>query len=233
MNRPHVLLSCAMSIDGYIDDASPNRLLISNDEDFNRVDQVRAESDAILVGANTIRLDNPRLLVRSADRVRDRVARGMAPHPTKVTATGSGDLDPSSNFFTAGDGLKLVYCSSPAQAKLREVVGDRATVVDAGDPVDFHVMLADLARRGVARLMVEGGTTMHTQFLTTGLADELHLAVGSFLVGDPQAPRFVGAGTFPCHPGRPMTLAEVRSMGDVVLLRYILNGHGAQSGPTG
>ncbi|GAB2698991.1 RibD family protein [Kitasatospora kifunensis] len=60
-DRPFVLLSVATSVDGYIDDTSPQRLLLSNAEDFDRVDQVRAESDAILIGGNTLRRDNPRL----------------------------------------------------------------------------------------------------------------------------------------------------------------------------
>ncbi|HEX4864738.1 MAG TPA: dihydrofolate reductase family protein, partial [Acidimicrobiales bacterium] len=76
--------------------------------------------------------------------------------------------------------------------------------------------------RGVCRLMVEGGTTIHTQFLTAGLADELHLAVGPFFVGDPDAPPFVASGTFPWNKGRRMVLAEARALGDVALLRYQL-----------
>ncbi len=63
--RPFVLLSCAVSIDGYIDDTTPQRLLLSNDADFERVDAERAACDAILVGSSTIRHDNPRLQVRS------------------------------------------------------------------------------------------------------------------------------------------------------------------------
>src|SRR5438552_176240 len=63
--RPYVVLSCAMSVDGYLDDATDRRLILSNEADLDRVDGVRADSDAILVGANTIRRDNPRLLVRS------------------------------------------------------------------------------------------------------------------------------------------------------------------------
>src|SRR5687768_7436010 len=83
--RPYILLSCGMSIDGYLDDASGERLLLSNDADFDRVDAVRAGCDAILVGATTIRQDNPRLLVRSADRRAARIARGAHPDPVKVT----------------------------------------------------------------------------------------------------------------------------------------------------
>lgn len=223
-DRPYVLLSCAMSIDGYIDDASPQRLLLSNDADFARVDAVRAGCDAILVGANTLRRDDPRLLVRSAERREQRVARSMEPSPIKVTLTNSGDLDPSCQFFTAGESFKIVYCSTPAIDKLRGRLADAATVIDAGDPLDLHRVLGDLVARGVRRLMVEGGGMTHTQFLTTGLADELQLVVAPFFVGDVRAPAFVNAGTFPWHSGNPMSLVEVRQIGDVVLLRYLLTG---------
>jgi 5-amino-6-(5-phosphoribosylamino)uracil reductase len=224
--RPYVLLSVAASVDGYIDDSSSRRLLLSNDADFDRVDEVRASADAILVGASTIRRDNPRLLVRSAARRDERVARGRPESPVKVTLTGSADLDPAASFFTAGTGSKLVYVSSPAVSKARERLADVATVADAGDPPSLAWILADLAARGVRRLMVEGGATIHNQFLTAGLADELHLVIAPFFVGDPAAPHFPGSGVFPHHAASRMELAEVRQIGDVVLLRYLL-GHPA------
>jgi 5-amino-6-(5-phosphoribosylamino)uracil reductase len=84
-------------------------------------------------------------------------------------------------------------------------------------------VVADLAARGVRRLMVEGGGSMHTQFLTAGLADELQLVVAPFFVGDSRAPRFVSDGDFPWGPGHRARLAEVRQIGDVVLLRYALS----------
>ncbi|AXH93062.1 RibD family protein [Micromonospora aurantiaca] len=221
--RPYVLLSCAMSIDGYIDDATTERLLLSNDDDLDRVDATRAGCDAIMVGAATVRRDDPRLLVRSERRRAERVARGLPPSPVKVTVTGSGDLDPRARFFTAGDGLKLVYCPSGVVDKAREQVGAVSTVVDAGDPATPEAVVADLAGRGVARLMVEGGGSVHRQFLTAGLADELHLVVAPFFVGDRRAPRFVGDGRFPWHPGRRARVVEVRQIGDVVLTRYALS----------
>ncbi|MEU7654252.1 dihydrofolate reductase family protein [Micromonospora taraxaci] len=221
--RPYVLLSCAASIDGYIDDASDQRLLLSNEDDLDRVDAVRASCDAILVGAGTVRHDDPRLLVRSADRRAERVATGLPESPAKVTLTAQGDLDPTARFFTAGESTRLVYCATGAVEKARERLGHLATVVDAGEPVDPGWMLSDLATRGVRRLMVEGGGTVHAQFLAAGLADELHLVVAPFFVGDGRAPRFVGEGRFPWHPGRRARLAEARQIGDVVLLRYALS----------
>jgi 5-amino-6-(5-phosphoribosylamino)uracil reductase len=209
-----------MSIDGYLDDASPDRLLLSNDADFDRVDDVRAGCDAILVGAGTIRQDDPRLLIRSAGRRAARVARGVPADPVKVTVTGTGGIDASARFFTTGESAKLVYCASGATEKLRDKLGENATVVDAGDPVDLQLVVDDLAGRGVRRLMVEGGGQMHTQFLTQGLADELQLVVAPLFVGDSRAPRFVYDGTFPWGPRNRARLAEVRQIGDVVLLRY-------------
>jgi 5-amino-6-(5-phosphoribosylamino)uracil reductase len=114
VERPYVLLSCGISIDGYLDNATGKRLLLSNDADFDRVDAVRAECDAILVGASTVRRDNPRLLVRSQARRDERVARGLQPSPVKVTVTGGGELDPSAQFFATGDIDKIVYCASAA-----------------------------------------------------------------------------------------------------------------------
>jgi 5-amino-6-(5-phosphoribosylamino)uracil reductase len=227
-SRPYITLSCAASIDGYIDDTTGARLLLSNDADFDRVDEARADCDAILVGATTIRRDNPRLLVRSQDRQAARVARGLAPSPIKVTVTARGDLDPAAQFFATGDSEKIVYAPENELARIREEIGNVATVVSAGNSadstqVDLHRLLNDLDTRRVGILMVEGGGRMHTQFLAAGLADELHLVIGPFFVGDSRAPRFVLDGNFPWHRDHRAILAEVTKIGDCVLLRYGLS----------
>jgi 5-amino-6-(5-phosphoribosylamino)uracil reductase len=208
-SRPYTLLSCAVSIDGYLDDTSGQRLLLSNGADFDRVDEVRAGCDAILVGANTVRRDDPRLVIRDPARRAARIARGLPADPAKVTVTTSGDLDPRSRFFTVGDAEKLVYAPAPP-AHLGEV----ATLVAADD---LRTVLADLAARGVGRLMVEGGATILAALLAENLADELHLAVAPRFVGDPGAPRFNG------FPGRTPFLAGVTDLDGVVVLRYLLS----------
>jgi 5-amino-6-(5-phosphoribosylamino)uracil reductase len=222
-DRPYTLLSCGMSIDGYLDGATEKRLLLSNDADLDRVDAVRAGCDAILVGAATVRNDNPRLLVRAQARKNERVARGLGPSPIKVTVTARAQLDPCANFFATGDTEKLVYCESATVTEARDRLGAVATVVDGGQPVEMQRLTEDLYARGVQRLMVEGGGIVHTQFLTADLADELHLVVAPFFVGDSRARRFVDAGRFPWNPDRRATLAGVRQIGDVVLLRYALS----------
>jgi 5-amino-6-(5-phosphoribosylamino)uracil reductase len=220
--RPYTLLSCCVSIDGYIGSAA-SRLLLSNDADFDRVDAVRASCDAILVGAETVRIDNPRLLVRSEDRREQRAARGLPETPIKVTVTRRAELDARADFFNAGDTEKIVYCATPRVADARNRLGLVATVVDAGDNVEMRTLSTDLGARGVDRLMVEGGGTVHTQFLTDDIVDELQLTVAPVFVGDSDAPRFVRDGIFPWNPARRAELVDVQKLGDVVLLRYALS----------
>jgi 5-amino-6-(5-phosphoribosylamino)uracil reductase len=222
-DRPYTLLSCGMSLDAYLDGPGQDRVLFSNDADFDRVDAVRAGCDAILVGAATIRKDDPRLLVRDPSRRSRRVARGQCSSPVKVTLTEHADLDTGARFFTAGDSDRLVYCPTRTVEDARARLGRVATVVDGGDRVDVRTVSEDLYTRGVRRLMVEGGGSVHTQFLTGDLADELHLVVAPFFVGDPRARRFVGDGRFPWNPDRRATLVDVHRIGDVVLLRYALS----------
>lgn len=223
VDRPYTLLSCAISIDGYLDDAADQRLLLSNSADFDRVDALRATCDAILVGATTVRKDDPHLLVRAPARRRERAARGRPSSPTKVTISRSAQLEPSANFFRTGDVDKLVYCASAALATARDRLGALATVIDGGPDVDMRWLSSDLHVRGVRRLMVEGGRTIYTQFLTAGLADELQLVIAPLFVGDSRARRFVGDGNFPWNAGRRARLAETRAIDDVVLLRYALS----------
>jgi 5-amino-6-(5-phosphoribosylamino)uracil reductase len=141
----------------------------------------------------------------------------------KVTVTRRAELDPRANFFNVGSSEKLVYCASPRSADTRDRLGPAATVVDGGERIEMRALSADLAARGVDRLMVEGGGTVHTQFLTDDIVDELQLTVAPVFVGDSDAPRFVRDGTFPWNCARRAELVDVQKLGDVVLLRYALS----------
>jgi 5-amino-6-(5-phosphoribosylamino)uracil reductase len=243
--RPYVELSCAISADGCLDAPGPDRLILSGPADADRVDGERAIADAILVGAGTIRRDDPRLLVRSAARCAARVALGQPAQPLGVTVTASGDLDPGARFFAAAQGAeRLVYCPAALAAALARRLGGSALVAGAGEPrladgsavvvglaepVLLADVLTDLARRGVGRLMVEGGAVLGREFLAGGLVDELDLVVAPFFVGGPAAPRFAGPAAYPHSPDRPMIVAGVNRLDDVVLLRYLLG----KAGPPG
>ncbi|MFC7897906.1 dihydrofolate reductase family protein [Streptomyces sp. NPDC057381] len=217
MPLPHVLLSAAVSLDGCLDDTGPERLLLSSPADFDRVDEVRASVDAILVGAGTIRADNPRLLVNSAERRAARVAAGRAEYPLKVTVSATGELDPEARFWHTGG--EKVLLTTDEGARRAHALGVAADVVPLGAVLDWRTALEYLHdRRGVERLMVEGGGTVHTQLLRQELADELQLVLAPLLVGDPDAPRLFGPGGY--QSGR-LRLVEARRIEDVVLTRYL------------
>ncbi|MEU1425720.1 dihydrofolate reductase family protein [Nocardia sp. NPDC005746] len=218
--RPRVLLSVAVSIDGCIDDASPDRLLLSNAADFDRVDALRADSDAILIGAETLRRDNPRLLVNSSDRRLQRVAAGKPDYPVRVIVSARGELDPELRFWHSG-GERLVYTTDSGAARLGDRLAGLAEVISLGATIDFAALLDDLGKRGVESLMVEGGGSIHTAFLSSGLVDEIWMAVAPLVVGDPAAPRFLGPAAFPGGPQHRMRLADVARIGDIALLHYL------------
>lgn len=222
MPRPYVLLSAAVSIDGHLDTRpGEDRLLLSNKQDFERVDSVRASVDAILVGAGTLRADNPRLLVNSAERRASRAAAGEPEYPLKVTITGTGDLDPGWKFWHHGGDKLVLAVGHEATARARANLGDLATVQSVPEEAVWPTALDILGDEyAVKRLMVEGGGTVHTQLLEAALADELQLVIAPLLVGQFDAVRMLGPASYPGGPAARLRLLETRQIGDVVLLRY-------------
>ncbi|SDC59133.1 5-amino-6-(5-phosphoribosylamino)uracil reductase [Streptomyces sp. LaPpAH-199] len=222
MPRPYVLLSAAVSIDGHLDTRPGEaRLMLSNKEDFDRVDSVRASVDAILLGAATLRADNPRLLVNSEDRRASRIAAGQPEYPLKVTITGTGDLDPNWKFWHHGGDKLVLAVGDTAAAKAHSNLGDLATVQSIPAKGTWPAVLDVLGDvYAVKRLMVEGGGTIHTQLLEAGIADELQLVIAPLLVGQPDAVRMLGSANYPGGPTSRLRLLEARQIGDVVLLRY-------------
>ena len=167
-----VTLSAAVTADGYMDDDSPRRLIISTPGDWEEVYRLRAAHDAILAGAETLRRDDPSLLVRDQAARARRVQAGLKPDIAKVTLTRSGGLSPRLRFFTAGDADRYVF--SP-----EEITGlqNIATVISTSEAITAKYIVTELEKRGIERLMVEGGAEVLRMFLDEGMADTLRLAV--------------------------------------------------------
>lgn len=175
-----VTLSFATTADGFLDDASAQRLVISTPEDWMAVGRLRAQCDAILVGAETLRRDNPALLLRDESVRAQRRANGLRPDMTKVTLTASGHLDPSLRFFTEGDAVRYVFSPRDIPA-----LHDVATVIAADGPLTARYIVTELEKRGVGHLLVEGGAHVLRMFLDEGMADEVRMAVNPALtLGD-------------------------------------------------
>jgi len=235
--RPHVLVNMAVTADGKIDTVARSGARISGPADTARVDRLRAEADAVLVGGRTLLGEDPRLTVRDPVLVEGRVAAGRPAQPAKVAAVsridppgGQATLPADSRFLGEGDGRIIVHTTTRSGPDALEWLAGRGVEVTTHDGrrVDLVAMLHELAARGVARLLVEGGGTLVAALLARDLVDEIQLAVAPLIVGGAMAPTPVDG------PGR--TIAEAirlrlldatpDSDGDVIL-RYGVAGRPA------
>ncbi len=222
-----IIVSAAVSLDGFLADSGPRRLVLSSEADLAAVYRLRAESDAILVGAETVRRDDPSLATRHADLFELRRLRGAASHPIKAVITRSGDLPPGSRFFSDGDATKLVFCVSGTAPALEQRLGSRALVVPvAQDTVTARSVVTTLADRGVSQLMIEGGARTIELFLREGLVDTIRLAIAPVVCGARGTVRlFTDAASQLAERGR-IVLARLESRGDTAVLWYELERGG-------
>lgn len=218
-----VVVSVAMSLDGFIDDCGPRRLVLSSPEDFDAVYRLRAESDAILVGGETVRADNPSLATRHDKYFELRRQRGAPPHPIKATITRTGDLPPDAKFFTEGSGGKLVFCGAHADSNLEGRLGSRATVVRLpGDEIKAASIIQDLGARGAAQVMIEGGAGTIALFLQAGVVDIVRLAIAPVTCGASGRVHLFGDSHVQWTDRQRTKLRNVESLGDTAVMWYEL-----------
>ena len=218
-----VIVSVAMSLDGFIDDSGPQRLILSSPEDFEAVHRLRAESDAILVGGETVRADNPSLTTRKDEYFALRRQRGVPPHPIKATITRTGNLPPDAKFFTDGSALKLVYCGARADSALEKRLEMRATVVRfPDDEIRAGSILQDLDARGASQVMIEGGAGTIALFLQAGVVDVVRLAVAPVTCGASGRVRLLGDPQVQWLHRRRTMLRKVEALGDTAVMWYEL-----------
>jgi len=221
---PYTILSSAISLDGHLNDTSEERLLLSHPKDFERVDSVRATCDGILIGAHTLRVDNPSLQIRARSLIQQRLEMNKPQNPARITLSLSGNLPSSHKFFEDNGTTVLVYCPSKTAIHLDQHLKDTpAQIVSQADAeVNLRSLLLDLKKRKIDRLLIEGGERIATAFLTAGLINELQIAIAPFFVGDSLAPRFVGSGIFHHNKNNRMDLLDTKMVGDMAVLTYKL-----------
>jgi 5-amino-6-(5-phosphoribosylamino)uracil reductase len=178
-SKPLVIASCACSLDGYLDDSSSKRLILSSEEDYQHVRRLRATCDAILVGAETIRNDDPRLTIRLPELEQHRILRGIASNLTKVTMTSSGNLPLTSQIFVPNSGKILIFCDARVPSKNLEQLSTVATLIKV-EQVTARGIVANLWDRGISSVLVEGGSRTLQQFLKEGQVHTLRLARAPF-----------------------------------------------------
>ncbi len=204
--RPHVIVNCAMTADGKIAGKSRRQVRISSPEDMVRVKELRAESDAILVGVNTILADDPHLTVKGA---------GREASPIRIVLDSNGRTPEGAKVLN--DSARTIIVTNKKCAK----TWPRAEVLRMGDgSVDLHELMRELEARKVQRLMVEGGGETIWSFFNSGLVDEYRIFVGSKILGGRTAPSPVDGEGFEDNGCVRLQLKGTEVLGDGVLLCY-------------
>lgn len=224
MNRPYTFINVAMTADGKIDTVERRGSAISSKRDKERVDQLRAAADGILVGGKTLLEEQPKLTVKSEALREERVQRGVSPNPVKVgVATSVADISPDSDFIKAGPARVVIFTTS--QTSIMKLESLRALGVEVfvheSPRVDLNKMMITLKEIGVDHLMVEGGGTMNFELMRLGLVDELMIYVAPMIFGGAFAPTLADGPGLPRDAAIEMKLIDVEKWEDGgVFLRY-------------
>ncbi|MHB9091602.1 MAG: dihydrofolate reductase family protein [Chloroflexota bacterium] len=183
-------VNVAMTADGKIDSIARRGALISSPQDLTRVDRLRAECDAVLVGGRTLLDQDPHLTLKSPTLRAERLAKGLPEHPAKVGVVSLAGVRTDGRFLTDGPARRLIYTTartSPEQIARLRATG--AEVYVAGETrVDLLAALASLAELGIRRLLVEGGGTILAEFFRLGLVDEVTAYIAPAIFGGASAP---------------------------------------------
>ena len=187
--RPHVHVNVAMSADGKLSTRERRQVKISGSSDFTRVDRIKAESDAIMVGIGTVLADDPSLTVKSPALVAERRENGKDENPVRIVVDSRARTPIDATFLHKGKGERIIACSLKADTEKKEALSQYATVIVAGErEVDLSLLLSLLHERGIRTLMVEGGGTLIWGLFQEGLVDKLTYYVGNMVIGGDRAP---------------------------------------------
>ncbi len=223
MNRPYVFINIAMTADGKIDTFERKGAAISSRKDKERVDQLRAAADGILIGGRTLLEELPKLTVKNEALREGRIQRGLAPNPVKIGAVTRAEIPLDSDFIKAGPARVVIFTTS--QTSISHVEELRAAgvevFVEEASRVDLNKMMLTLKKIGVDHLMVEGGGTMNFELIRLGLVDEVMMYLAPMIFGGATAPTMADSLGIPRDEAIELKLMDVEKWEDGgVFLRY-------------
>ncbi len=198
--RPYVIINVAGSIDGKISDSGRRQIRISDEDDFRRVDRLRAFSDGIMVGIGTVLSDDPSLTVKSESLRYFRKIMGKEENPVRIVVDSRCRISLNSMLLTHGEGKRILAVSERADKKKIKILGKKypfLKIITTGkDRVDLKVLMERLWKMGIKRLLVEGGGEINYSLLNLGLVDEIRCFIGGMIIGGKDAPTMVDGDGF-------------------------------------
>jgi len=194
---PWILVKVATSLDGKIGLKGVSRILFSCPESLKLVHRLRAWCDAIMVGANTIRIDNPQLtcrlhefesvkLIENDDLIYPRPASHR--NPVRIIISRNLDISMSSGIFDISDARTIVFCDCNANnekiIKLKAMDVSIELVDSSDDGLNLEMVLRRLAEMGIMSVMVEGGGSLIGSLMSKGFVDEIYISVTPIIIGE-------------------------------------------------
>src|SRR5262245_45513428 len=225
MERPFVFINVAMTADGKIDTMARKGAGISSPRDRERVDRLRAESDAVMVGGRTLLDEDPKLTVKSNSLRAERVARGLAENPMKVGVVSEANIDSHAKFLREGPAKVVIFTTDRTSRDRLEFLRSQGAEVyaDHHEKVDLANALMILQNLGVDRLMVEGVATLNFELLRLGLVDEVYAFMAPMIFGGESAPTMAAGAGMERSKAIPLTLINVEQWDDGgLLIKYLV-----------
>ena len=223
MNRPFVFINVAVTADGKIDTFQRRGAAISSARDKERVDRLRAESDAVMVGGRTLLDEDPKLTVKSEVLRAERLKRARPPNPVKVGVVTQAKIKEDSQFLNTGPADIVIFTTRRTSKRQLSLLKARHVdvYVDDAQQVNLERALATLKDLGIGRLMVEGGGTLNFELMRLGLVDEISIFIAPMIFGGESAPTLAAGLGLATSEAIPLKLVDVETWEDGgVLLKY-------------
>jgi 2,5-diamino-6-(ribosylamino)-4(3H)-pyrimidinone 5'-phosphate reductase len=223
--HPYVVVNVAMSADGKISTRERRQVRISGEQDFIRVDRLKAGCDAIMVGIGTVLADDPSLTMKSEECRTYRKALGLDVNPVRIIVDSSARIPHGSAILNKGEGKRVIAVSRRADATKISALKNKSTIIIAGDEdVDLTALMDELSSMGIRRIMVEGGGTLIAGLLDAGLVNEIFTFIGNMVIGGKASPTLADGGGFIKESSFPrLSLLEARRIGEGILLHWKVN----------
>lgn len=223
LKKPFVFINAAMSLDGKLSTFERKQVRISNDLDLKRVDKLRAESDAILVGMKTVLIDDPKLTIKSRRLREMRKKLGKPENPMKVTIGNPTKLDPECEFLNYGNSKVVIFASKNSDREKIEILKKKAKIfLFDEEKISLRKVMDILYSLGVRKLMVEGGGTLNFELIKEALVDEISVAIAPKIFGGKNAPTLVDGSGFPYERHIRLIPKSLEFLDGVYVLTYKL-----------
>jgi 2,5-diamino-6-(ribosylamino)-4(3H)-pyrimidinone 5'-phosphate reductase len=217
--RPYVILNAAMTLDGKIATQTGSSE-ISGPEDLKRVHQIRKDSDAIMVGINTVLVDDPRLTVH-------KISSNPSDNPLRVVID-SKARTPLDARILNNDAPTVIAVSKKAPMNKVEKLREKVEVIICGENrVDLEQLMKKLKIKGINTLMLEGGSTLNFSMFENNLIDEVKVCIAPMIVGGKNAKTLVDGDGFDFMASAiKLELKKSYNLGKDLILEYmVLDSH--------